>query len=94
MRLSDFTPKGAGPDFQALDGTEVWSFDMKTHKRLGRFKTELPIAYLAVSQDDKPLVYATNMWNKKVDSYDAATGTKVREFGTYLTFMQTLQPVD
>jgi methylamine dehydrogenase heavy chain len=94
MRLSDFTPKGAGPDFQALDGTEVWSFDMKTHKRLGRFKTELPIAYLAVSQDDKPLVYTTNMWNKKVDSYDAATGSKVREFGSYLTFMQTLQPVD
>ena len=94
MRLSDFTPKGAGPDFQALDGTEVWSFDMKTHKRLGRFKSEVPIAYLAVSQDDKPLVYTTDMWSKKVVSQDAATGDKVREFGSYLTFMQTLQPVD
>ena len=78
MHLSDLAPKGAGPDFQGENGTEVRSFDMKTHKLLNRFKSEDSIAFLAVSQDDKPVVYTTDMWHHRVGVYDEATGKLLR----------------
>jgi len=41
------------------DGNEVWVFDIATHKRVGRYVLEGEAASIAVSQDDKPLLYAS-----------------------------------
>lgn len=41
-------------------GNEIWVFDVQAHKRIARFALEKPSGLMAVTQDDKPLLYVVN----------------------------------
>jgi methylamine dehydrogenase heavy chain len=60
--------------------TEIWVYDMKSHKRLARWKlTEAklaPLMTLSVIEGDKPLVYGSAVVG--IQAFDAATGKLVQ----------------
>jgi methylamine dehydrogenase heavy chain len=60
------------------DGTEVWSFDAKTHTLLKRIALKEPSQMVGVSQDDKPLLYSVTDAGKFA-IYDATTGAHLRD---------------
>jgi methylamine dehydrogenase heavy chain len=79
MQLSDLKPLLSGYDFHGKEGIEVWVFDLKTKQLQRRIKTKDPITHIAVSQDDKPMLYAGAMWALNVGIYDEASGKYLRE---------------
>jgi methylamine dehydrogenase heavy chain len=58
-------------------GTEIWVFDVKTHKRLARWSVAAPlhgaIVAVQVSQDEAPLLFAGSDQGA-VEVFDALTG--------------------
>ena len=93
MHLSDLKPKGSGFDFHAKDGTQIWSFDIKTKKLVNKLETKMPISHIAVSQDDSPVLYAGEMWAITISAFDEKTGHLIRDIS--VPGMPTvLQPLD
>jgi amicyanin-dependent methylamine dehydrogenase large subunit len=74
--VPDLERKPGGYDFHRGFGVEVWVFDIESRERLARYTMERGAAAIAVSQDDSPLLYATNYAD--VDIYDAGTGELTR----------------
>ena len=60
------------------DGTEVWEFDVATHKLVKKIKLLEPSPMVDVSQDDKPLLY-TSTDAAKFSIYDATSGAHLRD---------------
>jgi methylamine dehydrogenase heavy chain len=58
-------------------GVEVWVFDVNTRQRVERIALELPAISIGVTQDDDPLLLATNI-NLEVDVYDIDSGAHQR----------------
>lgn len=60
-------------------GTEIWSFDLKSHARVARWKLTdaklMPMATLSVSRGPDPLVYGSTFIG--MQAFDAATGKLV-----------------
>jgi methylamine dehydrogenase heavy chain len=58
-------------------GTEIWVFDLKTHRRLARWPVSSsalgPVIAVQVSQDDAPLLFAAGE-RGSVGVFDALTG--------------------
>jgi methylamine dehydrogenase heavy chain len=95
MGNQDLTPKGGGVDYHRHPGTEIWVFDVTTGKRLQRIKMPTPMYAIAVSQDDSPLLYASSLWNPKVQVFNALSGELLREIESSAYAMNTiLQPVE
>lgn len=79
------------PDTTKDPGTEIWVYNIKNQRRVSRIKLEGPAISIAVSQDDKPLLYAVMLGSGKLNVYDAMSGKKLRSIdnlGDSLTFIQ------
>jgi methylamine dehydrogenase heavy chain len=64
---------------QKADGTEVWVLDSVRHSLVRRIKLEAPGHGIAVTQDDKPLLFVIgSAWAGTIDVYDAVSGEKLR----------------
>jgi methylamine dehydrogenase heavy chain len=67
-------------------GTEIWVFDMKTHRRIARWPLAplklAPVIAVQVSQDDAPLLFAATE-GSDVAVFDALTG-KLRHVEKHL----------
>ena len=53
-------------------GPEIWVYDLKTRKQVGKIKTRQPSLSIAVSQDEAPLLYAITEKLNQLDIYDGA----------------------
>lgn len=53
-------------------GPEIWVYDLKTRKQVGKIKTRQPSLSIAVSQDEAPLLYAITENLDQLDIYDGA----------------------
>lgn len=58
-------------------GIEVWVFDVASRQRVDRIALDLPAISIGVTQDDDPLLLATNI-NLEVDVYDVDSGAHQR----------------
>jgi methylamine dehydrogenase heavy chain len=60
-------------------GTEIWVFDAAKKSRIQRIRLPHPANSVAVSHDDKPLLYAVSAHEKTLYVYDASTGRLLRQ---------------
>jgi methylamine dehydrogenase heavy chain len=67
-----------GPDTHKDPGTEIWVFDLATHKRLQRLTLTRPATSIEVSQDEAPLLYTVFMGARGLEVYDATSGKHLR----------------
>lgn len=81
-----------GPETHKDGGEHVWVFDVKSHKRLREIKLAAPASSIAVSGDDRPLLYAVAFGARTVTIYDATSGAKLREIGELGEAMTVIQP--
>ena len=58
-------------------GVEVWVFDVDSGTRVDRIALELPAITFGLTNDDEPLLLATNI-NLEVDVYDVGSGAYQR----------------
>jgi len=80
-----------GPTTRQDPGVEIWVFDATTGKRLQRIAMDGPATTIAVSEDDKPLLYTAMFGVPELAVYDAASGKKLRtikELGNAITVLQ------
>lgn len=63
-------------------GTEVWVFDPRTKKRVDRIELALPAITMGLTNDDDPLLVATNI-NLEVDVYSVKSGAHLRTIGNF-----------
>ena len=80
-----------GPATRQDPGTEIWVFDATTGKRLQRIAMDGPATAIAVSEDDKPLLYTAMFTVPNLVVYDAASGKKLRvieQMGNAITVLQ------
>jgi len=59
-------------------GTEVWVYDLATHRRVQRIAMRNKTGSIQVSQDAKPLLYASFIESGTLDVYDAMSGAYLR----------------
>lgn len=81
-----------GPETRQDPGTEIWVFDAPTGKRLQRITMDGPATAIAVSEDDKPLLYTAMFTVPNLVVLDAASGKKLREIGQLGNAITVLQP--
>ena len=80
-----------GPATRQDPGTEIWVFDATTGTRLQRIAMDGPATAIAVSEDDKPLLYTAMFTVPNLVVYDAASGKKLRvieQMGNAITVLQ------
>jgi methylamine dehydrogenase heavy chain len=64
---------------QKADGTEVWVLDSDRHTLIRRIILDDPGHGIAVTQDDKPLLFVIgSAWAGTIAAYDATSGEKLR----------------
>ena len=90
---SDLKPKLNGSDLHRQPGTEVHVYDLKTQRRVQRIPLKNLVDAIAVSQDDKPLLYASSMYHLVFTIQDAATGKELHSL-PYPSYPNIIQPVD
>lgn len=61
-------------------GTEVWAYDLAEQKHLARLKLEIPAESIFVAGAQKPLLYALNPDEDRIDIYDATHLEHLTEF--------------
>lgn len=93
MHASDLKPKGGGTDYHRQPGTEVRVFDLKDQRLLKRIPLKNLTDAIAVSQDDKPLLYASSMYHLAFNIMDGTTGKELREI-PFPSYPNIIQPVD
>lgn len=81
-----------GPETRQDPGTEIWVFDAPTGKRLQRITMDGPATAIAVSEDNKPLLYTAMFTVPNLVVLDADTGKKLREIGQLGNAITVLQP--
>jgi methylamine dehydrogenase heavy chain len=67
---------GDGSHKQA--GSEVWVYDLTTRKKRAAIVLDAPASSIAVSNDDKPLLYTSDLAAPVVYVYDAVSGQQQR----------------
>ena len=70
-----------GADTHKDPGTEVWVYDVAGKKRTQRIVLKEMATSIAVTRDDKPLLFAIFIGAQKVDVYDAVSGKFLRSIG-------------
>ena len=73
-------------------GSDIWVFDVKTQKRVQQIKLAVPATSIAVSGDDKPLLYTIAFGSRDLTIYDASSGEKLRTVGELGESLTILQP--
>jgi methylamine dehydrogenase heavy chain len=59
-------------------GTDIWVYDLTTRKRVQQISTKHKAGSIAVSQDDKPLLFTCFIESNVLDIYDALSGHYLR----------------
>lgn len=90
---SDLKPKMSGSDIHRRPGTEVWVYDLKTHRRVQRIALKNLVDAIAVSQDEHPLLYASSLYHLAFTILDAATGKLLHEI-PFPSYPNIVQPVE
>lgn len=67
-----------GPYTHKDPGTDVWVYELASHKRVQQISTRHKAGSIAVSQDDQPLLYTCFIESNVLDIYDAQTGRFLR----------------
>jgi methylamine dehydrogenase heavy chain len=62
-----------------MRGTEVWVLDAVRQTLIRRINLKVPARSIAVSQDDKPLLYAFGNEDRDFTVYDATSGESLRQ---------------
>jgi len=73
-------------------GTEIWVYNLDTHKRLQRIVTKQPVTSIQVTRDDQPLLFTLFAERPQLDVYDANTGQflrSVEQLGSTPMVLQT-----
>jgi methylamine dehydrogenase heavy chain len=73
-------------------GTEIWVYDLDSHKRLQRIVTKHPVTSLQLSKDDQPLLFTLFAERPQLDVYDGSTGKflrSVEQLGSTPMVLQT-----
>jgi len=81
-----------GADTHKDPGTEIWVYDAAKQTRIERIALESPATSVAVSQDDKPLLYTTMFGETDVKVRDAITGKLLRKIDGFGPTMTIIQP--
>ena len=74
-------------------GTEIWVYDLATHERTSRIKTNHPSSAIAVSQDDSPLLYTITEDLSSLDIYNATSGKYLRSANELGIVPSLIQPL-
>ncbi|MCZ6501722.1 MAG: amine dehydrogenase large subunit [Gammaproteobacteria bacterium] len=67
-----------GADTYKDPGIEIWVYDIETKKRIKRIELERPFLSIQVTQDNRPLLFGSVIYDKYLDIYDAVSGVKLR----------------
>lgn len=81
-----------GADTHKDPGTEIWVYDAAKGTRIERIALETPVMSVAVSQDDKPLLYTTMFGETDLKVRDALTGKLLRKVDGFGPTMTIIQP--
>jgi methylamine dehydrogenase heavy chain len=81
-----------GADTHKDPGTEIWVYDAAKGTRIERIALESPVMSVAVSQDDKPLLYTTMFGETDLKVRDALTGKLLRKVDGFGPTMTIIQP--
>lgn len=81
-----------GADSHKDPGTEIWVYDAAKGTRIERIALETPVMSVAVSQDDKPLLYTTMFGETDLKVRDALTGKLLRKVDGFGPTMTIIQP--
>ena len=83
-----------GADTHKDPGTQIWIFNLATQRLMHRMKLENIATAIAVSQDDKPVIYSAFVGSTALDVYDLRRGSKVNSITNVTqtpTIIQNLQ---
>lgn len=67
-----------GPETHKDPGTDVWVYDIATHRRVQQLRTRDKAGSIQVSQDASPLLFACFIESNRLDVYDASSGEYLR----------------
>jgi methylamine dehydrogenase heavy chain len=67
-----------GPETHKDPGTDIWVYELATRKRVQQISTQHKAGSIAVSQDDKPLLFTCFIESNVLDIYDAISGRYLR----------------
>jgi methylamine dehydrogenase heavy chain len=67
-----------GPETHKDPGTDIWVYDLPSHRRLQQITTRNKVGSIAVSQDARPLLFACFIESNRLDVYDASSGKYLR----------------
>lgn len=73
-------------------GTELWVYDAAKGTRVARLPLEVPATAVAISGDDKPLLYTTMLGDTDFRIYDAMSGKILRKVSGMGPTMTVIQP--
>ena len=73
-------------------GTEIWVYQASQGKRIQRIKLDKMAMSVAVSQDEKPLLYTTMFEERDLKVYDALSGELLRKIDGLGPTMTVIQP--
>ena len=81
-----------GPGTHKDPGTELWVYDVAKRRRVARIALETPATSVAVSGDDKPLLYLVALGETALRVLDADTGKPLRRIDGFGPTMTVIQP--
>jgi len=67
-----------GPDSHKDPGSEIWVYDLASRERTQRIVLEAPLTSIAVTGDDKPLLFGLFIAAPQLRVFDARTGAALR----------------
>lgn len=67
-----------GPETHKDLGSEIWVFDLASHRKVQTITTRNKVGSILVSPDARPLLFACSLENNRLDIYDATSGQYLR----------------
>ena len=67
-----------GPETHKDPGTDVWVYDVASHRRVQQLSTHNKVGSIQVSQDARPLLFTCFIESNRLDVYDASSGKYLR----------------
>jgi methylamine dehydrogenase heavy chain len=70
-----------GPDTHKEPGSEIWVYDVASRERRQRIALEEPLTSIAVTGDERPLLFGTFIVAPQLRVFDGRTGAALRSIG-------------
>jgi len=70
-----------GVDSHKDPGSEIWVYDLASRERTQRILLQTPLTSIAVTGDDKPLLFGIFIAAPELRVFDARTGAALRTIG-------------